>query len=473
MNVSRRLLAVDSYATFTRRLTTLIGLAIAFVALLALTGCERTAHDIANPGVRASIPLANVPEIATRGGEWVVITVGQGKSGDKVASSWYLLRFRDDGTAKLLWSTPGHYARERVQYNQTGDVVTISGSVEAPQVNGVPFTLGPNDSMVASIQGLGGGDNLSFTHRGTVWPYVHWALIFVGLTLAYLAWRQWKWFTPIVVGAGVIVLSIYWANVLEDMPMFRWVKNYTLVLTIWIFWTARHTSLTKYVWMRFLCAAILGLNIFEACKVDFLTGYLPNMLNGAAGILSILAMTRWMGIGPNSRPTKDLIWAGQPHLWIICYDIWNIAFSYLNFNEYTSNSIALNVVATLLALWIAGTWVSTRGVTLGVFYLYLFTFNLFVMEKSFVPVPISNTSALTVATISFVTNLVLCLCVWRWKLFKKAPAWPSFGQYRHAEHEMVGPDDSIHVNLDKIPALADYPPGETKEESEKAKSVAA
>jgi len=129
-------------------------------------------------------------------------------------------------------------------------------------------------------------------------------------------------------------------------------------------------------------------------------------------------------------------------------------------------------VATLLALWIAGTWVSTRGVTLGVFYLYLFTFNLFVMEKSFVPVPISNASAMTVASISFVTNLVLCLYVWRWKLFKKAPAWPSFGQYRHAEHEMVGPDDSIHVNLDKIPALADYPPGEAKEEIEKAKSVA-
>ena len=450
----------------------LAALNIALLAVLMLIGCERTAQDISIPATRTGTAAVEAPEIARIGGEWVVITVGQGKSGEKVASSWYLLRFRDDGTARLLWATPAHYARERVHYSQQGNVVTIAGSVEAPQINGVPFTLGADNSMVVSIPGLGGGDHLSFTHRGSVWPYVHWLLIFVGLTLAYLAWRRWKWFTPIVVGAGVVVLSVYWANVLDDMPMFRWVKNYTLVFTIWIFWTARHTSLTRYVWMRFLCAAILGLNIFEACKVDYLTGYLPNILNGSAGIFSILAMTRWMGIGPNRQPTKDLIWAGQPHLWIICYDIWNITFSYLNFNEYTSNSIALNVVATLLALWIAGTWVSTRGVTLGLFYLYLFTFNVFVMEKSFVPVPINNTSALVIGSISFAANFVLCALVWRWKIFKKGPVWPSFGQYRHAEHEMIGVDDSIHVGLDKIPAMADYPPGKPTAESHGRRPVA-
>ena len=68
--------------------------------------------------------------------------------------------------------------------------------------------------------------------------------------------------------------------------------------------------------------------------------------------------------------------------------------------------------------------------------------------------------------VGFATNLILCGLVWRWKIVKKGPAWPSFGQYRHAEHEMVGLDDSIHVDLDKIAAMADYPPAKATEESE-------
>ncbi|CAC9976128.1 DUF5692 family protein [Flavobacterium panici] len=352
---------------------------------------------------------------------------------------------------------PAHYARERLNYTQVGNIITINGSAEAPQINGVQFKIVDSESMTASIPGAGGGE-LTFTHRSIGWPYIHFLLLFVGLALVYMAWRKWKWFTPIVAGVGVVILAVYWINTLDNMPLFRWVKNLTLVFTIWIFWLARHTSLTKYVWMRFLCAAILGINIFEACEVDFHSGYLPNILNGAAGIFSILAMTRWRGIGPNRQPSKDLIWAGQPELWIIAYDIWNITFSYLNFNEYTSNSIALNLTATFLALWIPGTWVSTRGTTLGFFYFYLFSFSVFVMEKSFVPIPISNTSAIVIASISFVANFVVCALVWRWKIFKKGPVWPSFGQYRHAEHAMSGLNDSIHVDLDKFPAMADYPP---------------
>src|SRR5882672_5495750 len=110
-----------------KRTSTFIALNCALVATLVLTGCERTAEDIARP-TAARVTSTDAPEIARRGGEWVVITVGQGKSGEKVASSWYLLRFRDDSTAKLLWSMPGHYARERVRYSQQGNVVTISGA---------------------------------------------------------------------------------------------------------------------------------------------------------------------------------------------------------------------------------------------------------------------------------------------------------------------------------------------------------
>ncbi|KOP38786.1 hypothetical protein DBB36_22410 [Flavobacterium sp. WLB] len=433
------------------------GILGALLLILLLSGCDQRSFEVFENDTQQTLSADKIPAIAKQKGEWVVITEGQGKSGEKVASSWYLLRFREDSTVKLIWTMPAHYARERLNYTQVGNIITINGSAEAPQINGVQFKIVDSESMTASIPGAGGGE-LTFTHRSIGWPYIHFLLLFVGLALVYMAWRKWKWFTPIVAGVGVVILAVYWINTLDNMPLFRWVKNLTLVFTIWIFWLARHTSLTKYVWMRFLCAAILGINIFEACEVDFHSGYLPNILNGAAGIFSILAMTRWRGIGPNRQPSKDLIWAGQPELWIIAYDIWNITFSYLNFNEYTSNSIALNLTATFLALWIPGTWVSTRGTTLGFFYFYLFSFSVFVMEKSFVPIPISNTSAIVIASISFVANFVVCALVWRWKIFKKGPVWPSFGQYRHAEHAMSGLNDSIHVDLDKFPAMADYPP---------------
>ncbi|MGO4220721.1 DUF5692 family protein [Lysobacter sp. TAF61] len=440
---------------------------LTLLGILLLGGCDVRSVDIGQTPGEGGEASAAPPGISQMGGEWVVITAGTGKSGEKVASSWYLLRFREDGTVKLLWVTPGHYARERVSYSQEDDVVTLHGAVDAPQVNGVPFRLGDDGTLRASIPGTGGGGQLSFTHRGIAWPYVHWVLIFAGLAAAFMMWRQWKWFTPIVCGLGIVVMSFYWINESGVTSVFRWVKLYTLVVSIWFFWFVRYTPLHKYKWMRFLVAAILAVNILEAVEVDFTSGYLPNLLNGAAGILNILAITRWNAIGPNRTAVRDLVWPGQAVLWIIAYDIWNVTFSYLNFNEYTSNSMALNLVPTLIALWIPGVWVAARGTTLGFFYLYLFTFSVFVMEKGFVPIPINETSALVVASASFAINLVLCMLVWNWKLFQRGPAWLNFGQYRHAEH-IGGELDSIHVGLDTIPAMADYPP--VKHEADKAKA---
>ncbi|QSX75457.1 hypothetical protein HIV01_002635 [Lysobacter arenosi] len=445
----------------TRTFSGLAGCLLVLLALLLLAGCERRSVDIGQapePGAESASPA---PGISRTGGEWVVITTGAGRSGEKVASSWYLLRFRADSTVKLLWVMPGHFARERVAYSQVGDVITLRGAVDAPQVNGVAFTLGADQRMVASIPGAGGGDNLSFTHRSIGWPYVHWLLVFAGLTAAFMMWRQWKWFTPIVCGLGIVVMSFYWINESGVTSAFRWVKLYTLVVSIWFIWFLRYTPLHKYRWMRFLVAAILAVNILEAVEVDFKSGYMPNLLNGVAGILNILAITRWNAIGPNRTDVRDLVWPGQVVLWIIAYDIWNVTFSYLNFNEYTSSSIALNLVPTLIALWIPGVWVAARGTTLGFFYLYLFTFSVFVMEKGFVPIPINETWALLVASASFGINLVLCALVWNWKLFQRGPAWLSFGQYRHAER-IDTVYDSIHVGLDKIPAMADYPPAKAQ-----------
>lgn len=445
-------------------------LIMTFISSFLLSSCEF--KDVDESSQKQASPI-DVPVIAKLGGEWVVIAEGTGKKGEKNASSWYLFRFHPDRTAKLIWVTPGHYARETVHYSEDGKTVTFKDASEAPQVNGVPFTVGDDGFMTGSIPGLGGGENLKFTHRSTGWPYLHWAFVFIGLAVTFLMWRQWKWFTPIVMGAGIVILTFYWINNSGVTAMFRWVKLYTLVVSVWFFWIVRFTPLHKYRWMRFLVAAILVVNICEAVEVDFRSGYIPNILNGAAGILNILAITRWNGLGPNRRPVRDLIWPGQAVLWIIAYDIWNVSFSYFNFNEYTSNSIALNLVPTLLALWIPGIWVSARGTTLGFFYIYLFSFSSFVMEKSFVPIPINQTAAMTVGVISFGVNLVLCALVWRWKIFQKGPVWPNFGQYRHAE-PIIGLDDSIHVDLDKIPAMADYPPGvlEKAQEEEAERNAA-
>jgi hypothetical protein len=72
--------------------------------------------------------------------------------------------------------------------------------------------------------------------------------------------------------------------------------------------------------------------IDEALVQYFSMGFTPNILNGIAGVLSILTCYYgYKGIKADNSEHKHMIWPKMTILWIIAYDVWNFVYVYLNF----------------------------------------------------------------------------------------------------------------------------------------------
>jgi hypothetical protein len=145
----------------------------------------------------------------------------------------------------------------------------------------------------------------------------------------------------------------------------------------------------------------------EAVSQDFSMGYLPNILNGIAGILSTITLFYgWKQIGPDKSKEKDMIWPKMPMLWIIAYDVWNIVYVYLNFPGSTSAQFMVILACTIPALFIKkGTWLQARAFTLAAWFMYYFTFPRFT-EQLELMVPRNTTLMLAVAVLSIGLNVV-------------------------------------------------------------------
>lgn len=134
---------------------------------------------------------------------------------------------------------------------------------------------------------------------------------------------------------------------------------------------------------------ILAVNITEAVSRDFqLYGYATgfadgtfimsgpwNIMNGIAGILNILTICGFVGIGVSRKKSQDMLWPDMMWFWIIAYDIWNFAFTYNN-NTNTSlfSGIALLTSCTVAAFFIEkGCWLQHRASTLAFYMMWLCT----------------------------------------------------------------------------------------------------
>jgi hypothetical protein len=355
-----------------------------------------------------------LPAIAMKGGEWVAISDGPGSGGRRTGSSWYLLRFEQDGTAQIIWPEQGHYARECVAFSQKGSVVTMSGAAAIPQLNDTPFRLNGN-SMATLISRTDYNHELTFVNRSISWPYIHFDFFCLVLIAAFFVWLQSKWVELFFIIGGIFIILKYGVFEPSITMAFMWFEIYLIFISLLLFWLARFTELRKSKVLHFLILAALAVNMLGAVNVDFHSGILPNILNGLAGIMCVLSMFRSNNIGIMHGSLSDITSRIRSLWWICAYGVWNVVFMYLNYNSFTSHSIAINAVLIILAALVPGSWLLARTFTLGFLYIYLLTFGQFALHQSFIPIPISGSLALSVSVASFGLNLTLCAFVWCWR----------------------------------------------------------
>ena len=250
-------------------------------------------------------------------------------------------------------------------------------------------------------------------YKSIVKPYkhkialIHWVLILVVLIILNETFRRSKWATIIFFVVLPLVLTpLVWSQ--QGVTYwFKWVKVYSVVFAVIWFSLIRFTDLKKYNWVKLIAALFLAVNIAEAVSQDFSMGYLPNILNGVAGVLNIITLFYgWKQIGPDNSKHKDMVWHGMTIYWIIAYDIWNIVYVYLNFPGSTSAQLMVILACTIPALFIKkGTWLQARGFTLAAWFMYYFTVPRFT-EQMELMVPRSYNLMFVVASISILANLI-------------------------------------------------------------------
>lgn len=210
---------------------------------------------------------------------------------------------------------------------------------------------------------------------------------------------------------------------------FTWVKTYSALAGCIGFMALRYIpSLAKKKWALLFPPLILGINIFEAAIRDFQVftygawngEYINNLwvmsgpwniMNGIAGILNVVAICGWVGIFISKDRTKDMIWPDMTWMWIIAYDIWNLAYTYNCIADHSFYcGAALLVSATIPAFFIKrGAWLQHRAHTLAFWAMFVMTIPMF--ADRLVPVKTTHnpTAFFVLSLLALIANAALVI----------------------------------------------------------------
>jgi hypothetical protein len=208
---------------------------------------------------------------------------------------------------------------------------------------------------------------------------------------------------------------------------FNWVKTYSALAGCLGFMAIRYIpSLEKKKWVLLFPAAILGINILEACIRDFQVysyglregGYVDNLwvmsgswniMNGIAGLLNILTICGWFGIFVSKDKSKDMIWPDMIWAWIIAYDLWNFAYTYNCIADHSFYcGVALLLSCTIPAFFIKkGAWLQHRASTLALWIMFVMTIPQFADKIAPVPTTHKPEAFFTISLIALLANLTL------------------------------------------------------------------
>lgn len=239
-------------------------------------------------------------------------------------------------------------------------------------------------------------------HEPIAWIYFFITLI-VLMALNEM-FRHWGALSALFYGVLPFALIPLWMSWGVDY-WFKWAKVYSVVFACLWFTLMRYTRLDRHAFAKIMCGGFLAVNIAEAVIQDFSMGHLPNVLNGIAGILSILTLWYgWREIGKDKSQYRDMVWMKMPVLWVIAYDVWNFVFVYLNFPGSVSGQTMVIISATLpIFFFKEGTWLQARAFTLAAWFMYYFTVPRFT-EGMQVMFPRSTLLMLVAAGLSLALN---------------------------------------------------------------------
>lgn len=357
---------------------------------------------LAQIGVKANPAILAKDNVKFSGGVWQTIVDGQAGEG----AFFYRLTFDSDSTVEVLKQYGGvdNIIENKCWYQDINQI--IIKSKEGDLINDF-------DGATLKVIDENTLDYNKENYKSIVKPYkhyialIHWVLILVVLILLNEIFRRSKWATIIFFVLLPLVLTpLVWSQH-GVTYWFKWVKIYSVVFAVIWFTLIRFTQIGKYNWVKLIAALFLAVNIAEAVSQDFSMGYLPNILNGVAGILNIITLFYgWKQIGPDESKHKDMVWPGMTMFWIVAYDIWNIVYVYLNFPGSTSAQLMVILACTIPALFIKkGTWLQARAFTLAAWFMYYFTVPRFTEQMELL-VPRNYNIMLTVAVVSIAANLI-------------------------------------------------------------------
>lgn len=219
---------------------------------------------------------------------------------------------------------------------------------------------------------------------------------------------------------------------------FHWVKVYSALAGCLGFLAIRMIpAVENSKFKNIFPAAILIINILEACMRDFqvysLNGIVDgvmmiggpwNIMNGIAGLINAITITGFVGIYV-SKDKKDLMWPDMLWFWIIAYDIWNIAYVYNCVSDHSFYAgLGLVLAPTIVAFFIKkGSWLQHRAHTLAFWMMFTMAFPNFVDHSRFAVESSHNTSALFVlSAAALLFNIgVLVYYIYRVKKYKINP----------------------------------------------------
>lgn len=231
----------------------------------------------------------------------------------------------------------------------------------------------------------------------TLMPYLMCILFTIALIIVSEIARKSKVTSVVVFIVLPIILTLFvWVPQMNNDPTgtltwFSYAKVYSALAGCIGFMAIRFIPrVTKSSFRWWFPPLILAINICEAVSRDFqLSGYGTgwadgtfimsgpwNIMNGIAGILNIVTICGFIGIGVSKKKSRDMLWPDMMWFWIIAYDLWNFAFTY---NNNTTNSlfsgIALLASCTIAAFFLEkGAWLQHRASTLAIYMMFVCSF---------------------------------------------------------------------------------------------------
>lgn len=358
-----------------------------------------------------SVVIFNTSSIITKANTDIKFPTGtwqgivDGKHGE--GGLFYRLKFKSNGNVLVIKQFgDGEIKEEKIWENKNNNIIIKSKAIDVIKEldNGNLKILDEK-----SIEYNNGFYNTIFKeHKGTL-SIIHWISALIGLiTLNELFRRKKLAAIGFFFVLPIIMIPLWSSNGVTYW--FKWIKVYSAVAgSVWFIFV-RFTKIGVKKWSKMIVALILSANIIEAVVQDFSMGNLPNILNGIAGVLSIVTLFYgWKEIGPDNSKEKDMIWEKMPLLWIIAYDVWNWTFVYLNFPGSASLQFIVILSSTIPAIFIKkGTWLQARAFTLAAWFMYYFTFPRFT-ESVELLVPRNSIFMIGISLLSIILNLAYAI----------------------------------------------------------------